>query len=84
MLAEAYSTSLIDREPSNENNDEIELKLFISEAPNTKPGAISDALIVTPTKDGYQIETDPISCSLVLEPSSAKSQEIRATEQAGK
>lgn len=67
MLAETYSTNLIDRNPKDECDDEVELKLFIAETLSTQSSTISDTLTVTSTKEGYIIETDPISCSLVIE-----------------
>lgn len=77
MLAEAYSTHLIDKRTSQENKPEIVLRFFIREDPCSKLSK-KDAIVVSSTKKGYKIETDPISCYLEIDSRSTENNEVVA------
>jgi hypothetical protein len=77
MLAEAYSTHLIDRGTSEENNPEVVLRFFIREDPCSKLSE-KDTIVVSSTKNGFKIETDPISCYLEINSRSTEDNEAVA------
>jgi hypothetical protein len=63
MLADAYGTSLVNMQGSGKLDQEIELDIHIRENPILREN-LSDTLTVTPTMNGYRIDTDPICCRL--------------------
>lgn len=77
MLAEAYSTHLIDKSTSEENKPEIILQFFIREDPCSKLN-LKDTIVVSSTKSGYKIETDPMTCFLEMDSNSDKNNMVAA------
>ena len=63
MFAEAYGLPFIPQEQGEELDCDVELVLNFSEAATERDRSLHD-LTVTPTANGYQIETDPMSCLL--------------------